>query len=85
MHRVERLEQLLAQAAQCGYVIRQEWLAGRGGGVCEIAGRKHLFIDLAQNITEQLAQVAEALQAEPLPATAGHAPARDQGAGRRAA
>ncbi len=85
MHRVERLEQLLEQAAVRGYVVRHEWLEGRGGGVCEIAGRKHLFIDLAQNITEQLAQVAEALQSEPLPASAEHTSANDRAAGRHAA
>jgi hypothetical protein len=65
MHRVERLEQLLAQAAARGFVVRQEWLGGRGGGACEIAGQKHLFVDLALNVTEQLAQVAEALRGEP--------------------
>ena len=61
MHRVERLEQLLAEAAQRGYVVRQEWLGGRGGGACEIAGRKHLFVDLALSTAEQLAQISEAL------------------------
>lgn len=64
MHRVEKLEQLLAQASARGYVVRQEWLGGRGGGACEIAGKKHLFVDLALNVTEQLAQVSEALRGE---------------------
>ncbi len=61
MHRVERLERLLAQAVQRGYVVRQEWLGGRGGGTCEIAGRRHLFVDLALSTAEQLGQIAEAL------------------------
>jgi hypothetical protein len=64
MHRVEKLEQLLAQASARGYVVRQAWLGGRGGGACEIAGKKHLFVDLALNVTEQLAQVSEALRGE---------------------
>lgn len=68
MHRVEKLERLLAEAAKRGFVVRQEWLGGRGGGGCEIAGRKHLFIDLALSTAEQLAQVAEALTAEVGPA-----------------
>jgi hypothetical protein len=61
MHRVERLERLLGEAVQRGYIVRQEWLGGRGGGTCEIAGRKHLFVDLALSTGEQLAQIAEAL------------------------
>lgn len=61
MHSVERLERLLAEAARQGFVIRHEWLGGRGGGACEIAGRKHLFIDLALTTAEQLHQVAAAL------------------------
>jgi hypothetical protein len=65
MHRVEMLEELLALAAQLGYTVRQEWLGGRGGGACEIAGRRYLFIDLALNVTEQLAQAAEALAEDP--------------------
>jgi hypothetical protein len=62
MHRVEMLEQLLAQAASRGLVIRQEWLGGRGGGLCEMRGQSYLFVDLALSVAEQLAQVAEALE-----------------------
>ena len=65
MHRVEQLERMLTQAAARGYIVRQEWLGGRGGGAAEIAGRKHLFVDLALNVAEQLALVAEALRSEP--------------------
>ena len=71
MHRVEMLEQLLAQASARGFVVRQEWLGGRGGGACEIAGKKHLFVDLALNVTEQLAQVAEALRGGPSDVASG--------------
>jgi len=62
MHRVEILEQLLARAASRGLVIRQEWLGGRGGGLCELRGQSYLFVDLALSVAEQLAQVAEALE-----------------------
>lgn len=62
MHRVEMLEQLLARAANRGLVIRQEWLGGRGGGLCELRGQNYLFVDLALSVAEQLAQVAEALE-----------------------
>lgn len=73
MHRVEKLERLLAEAMQRGYIVRQEWLGGRGGGACEIAGRKHLFVDLALSTAEQLGQIAEALAEDARPAvpTAG--------------
>jgi len=62
MHTVELLEQALAIAEGLGYKIRQEWLGGGGGGCCEIAGRKWLFLDLALNVDEQLDQVIEGLR-----------------------
>jgi len=65
MHSVERLEQLKRLAEEAGYTIRYEWLGGVGGGACEFAGRKWLFIDLALSVLEQLQQVEEALQADP--------------------
>jgi hypothetical protein len=61
MHRVEKLERMLAEAMQRGYIVRQEWLDGRGGGACEIAGQQYLFVDLALSTAEQLGQISEAL------------------------
>ena len=65
MHTVELLEQAVTAARSIGYRVRQEWLGGGGGGVCEIAGQKWIFIDLALNATEQLDEVLEGLQADP--------------------
>ena len=65
MHTIELLDQALCVADQLGYKIRQEWLGGSGGGACEFAGQKWIFVDLALNAVEQLEQVAEALQADP--------------------
>jgi len=65
MHTVELLEQACAVAEQLGYHTRQEWLGGTGGGACEFAGRKWIFIDLALTVFEQLDQVAEALRRDP--------------------
>jgi hypothetical protein len=65
MHTVELLEQSLAIAQQMGYSIRHEWLGGTGGGACEIAGRKWIFVDLALSVVEQLDQVTTALQSDP--------------------
>jgi hypothetical protein len=65
MHTIELLDQALWVADRLGYKIRQEWLGGSGGGACEFAGQKWIFVDLALNAVEQLEQVAEALQADP--------------------
>jgi len=62
MHTVELLEEACRVAQSLGYRIRQEWLGGTGGGACEFAGQKWLFIDLALNAIEQLEQVAGALR-----------------------
>ncbi|MCE9528622.1 MAG: hypothetical protein K8R36_21465 [Planctomycetales bacterium] len=70
MHTVEMLERLLALAGQMGYVIRQEWLGGSGGGECEFGGRRYIFVDLALSVVEQLEQVASVLRNDPtLPLT----------------
>jgi hypothetical protein len=65
MHTVELLEQALKVSEQLGYGIRHEWLGGSGGGACEFAGKKWIFVDLALNAVEQLDQVAKALLADP--------------------
>jgi len=62
MHTVELLDRAIERARQLGYEIRHEWLGGKGGGDCELAGRKILFVDLACPPEEQLAQVLEALR-----------------------
>ncbi len=59
------LKEALALAESLGYRIRHEWLGGAGGGSCEIAGGKFLFVDLALNPLEQLDQLLEALRADP--------------------
>ena len=65
MHTVEVLEQALNVAEQLGYIVRQEWLAGVGGGGCELKGRKLFFLDLDLGPTEQLEQVLATLRHEP--------------------
>ena len=64
MHTVELLEEACRIAESLGYKTRQEWLGGNGGGACEFAGQKWIFIDLALNAIEQLEQVTEALQCD---------------------
>jgi hypothetical protein len=65
MHTVELLHEALEAARQLGFEVRQDWLAGNGGGHCLVRGRKWLLLDLAQTAGEQLDIVADALRAEP--------------------
>jgi hypothetical protein len=62
MHTVEMLERLKNLAESAGYTVRHEWLGGVGGGACQFAGRKWIFVDLSLSVIEQLDQVAGALR-----------------------
>jgi hypothetical protein len=64
MSTVELLQQALALAKRLGYVVRQEWLGGSGGGACEVNGQKLLFLDLAQTPLDHLDQVLNMLRRE---------------------
>ena len=61
MHTVELFEEAVGLAKRAGYQFRQEWLGGSGGGGCEIAGKKWIFLDLALPPEDQLDQVLETL------------------------
>jgi hypothetical protein len=65
MHTVVLLAHALNLAERLGYAVRQEWMDGNGGGICEVRGRKYLFIDLAAVPAEQLEKVLAALRGEP--------------------
>ena len=65
MHTVEMLERLKELAESAGYTVRHEWLGGAGGGACQFAGRKWIFVDLSIPVVEQLDQVAAALKGDP--------------------
>jgi len=73
MRTVEMLERLKELAENAGYTVRHEWLGGVGGGACEFAGRKWIFIDLSLSVVEQLDQVALALQDDPAAAALARA------------
>jgi hypothetical protein len=64
MHTVDLLTQALDLTGRLGYTIRQEWLAGNGGGGCELKGHKLFFLDLDLSPVEQLDQVLEMLRRE---------------------
>jgi hypothetical protein len=65
MHTVVLLAHALNLAGKLGYVIRQDWLDGNGGGGCELRGRKLLFIDLATSPADQFEMVLGVLRGEP--------------------
>ena len=65
MHTVEMLQRLKELAETAGYTVRHEWLGGVGGGACQFAGRKWIFIDLSLSVVEQLDQVSAALRDDP--------------------
>jgi hypothetical protein len=65
MHTVELLERLKELAEAAGYTVRHEWLGGAGGGACQFAGRKWIFIDLSLSVVEQLDQITAALESDP--------------------
>jgi hypothetical protein len=62
---VEILDQALSALRQIGIEPRMEWLGGSGGGECEFAGRRWLFLDLAQTPSEQLEAALACLASEP--------------------
>ena len=65
MRTVELLESAISTCQELGYRVRHEWLGGGGGGACEFAGRKWLFVDLALTVDEQLEQVCRVLRTDP--------------------
>lgn len=65
MHTIELLEQALITAQQLGYGVRQEWMGGCGGGACEIAGQKWIFVDLSLTASEQFDQISASLLSDP--------------------
>jgi hypothetical protein len=62
MHSVELLEEAIRVARETGYVVREEWLDGAGGGDCEIKGRKYLFLDLSLSVQDRLQCVLRVLR-----------------------
>ena len=65
MHTVELLELAIAVARRLGIGVRQELLGGGGTACCELHGRRWLFLDLADDSSDQLAVALEALRKEP--------------------
>ena len=62
---IAQLEQSIEFATQQGYHVRFDWFGGTGGGVCQVNGKKVLFIDLALSTAEQLELVQASLDRDP--------------------
>lgn len=69
MHTVELIRQILQSAKEGGVVVREEWLDGAGCALCEIRGKRVLFVDLAISAAETLDQLNEMLNRGELPAS----------------
>lgn len=65
MQAARLLAEALQLAARRGYRIREDILDGAGGGHCVLAGQKWLLLDVTQSFDDQLADVIDALRAEP--------------------
>ncbi len=61
MDNTYKLGGLLELACRLGLDVRCENLAGRGGGACQIQGNWVLFVDVSEDLAEQIVQVASAL------------------------
>ncbi|MEM9827443.1 MAG: hypothetical protein AAF958_12680 [Planctomycetota bacterium] len=61
---LDRRRDVLSRAKRMGYTIRFEPIGG-GSRWCEIAGRIHLFVDLTETASQQIASVTEILQKGP--------------------
>ncbi len=58
---IAQLDCLIHQARQSGIEVRYEYLSGNGGGICEYAGKRWLFIDLALTAEESWEILRESL------------------------
>src|SRR5690606_20999186 len=62
------LDEAIEIARRQGYELRHEHLGGTGTGYYQLRDKLWLVLDVAQPDDEQLAEVARAIKAQPLPA-----------------
>lgn len=65
MHSAQLLQEALKLAHQLGYLVRDDYFGGSGGGACQLGGQKVLFLDLWLWPDEQLQRVVDVLSHEP--------------------
>ncbi|MDO4584930.1 MAG: hypothetical protein Q4D62_12605 [Planctomycetia bacterium] len=54
----KKLKETLGKIEAKGYVLREEWLEGSGGG-CEIRGKKFFFSDQSLPLPDRLRQALD--------------------------
>ncbi|TWU06467.1 hypothetical protein [Stieleria varia] len=59
---VQRLQQRIQAAKRIGFQVRTEVLGDNSPTWCEVAGKKMMFLDLAQTAGEQLQQLEDMLR-----------------------
>ena len=65
MNEGEIVDYLAELAEKLGITMRWEGLLG-DGGVCELRGKRYLFVDRSQDVDTQIEVLARALSAEPI-------------------
>jgi hypothetical protein len=78
MYSIDLKDEAIALAERLGWRIRQEYLGEVGGGPCEVAGRKWIFLDIALSPPEQFEQLLDALRGDPAIHTVKVPPALQQ-------
>ena len=63
---VTQIDQWLETARQLNFKIRYDYFGGTGNSICEFGGNKWLFVDLALSSLEQLEQIQQAVQSDPM-------------------
>jgi len=65
MDSAAHVEVVLELLSRLGVSVRFERMAGSGGGLCEVRGRRMVFVDLDADIATRLERSVEALAACP--------------------
>lgn len=62
MGNIEIIREATAVLKSAGYLIRQDWFGGEGGGRCKVRGQNQIFLDLAQAPQDQLEVLLAAIR-----------------------
>ena len=62
---LECVESWLETAKQLGYQVRYGQFDGNGGGMCEFANQKWIFMDVSLSVEEQLEQLEATIPSDP--------------------
>lgn len=61
MNLSDRLEALLTLAEQIGLEVRAEFMGGDGGGLCQLKGRRILFVDTSADVATRYERTLAAI------------------------